>query len=197
MTRTYKRWLLTALLALAPVFTACERVDDISSISEGPQFSAQGPTNAPGQAKDKQKRNVTLVSGSPMTPGTVLAWIKPGQDATLAVGGFRLYVPKGSVARPTLITMTVPASQYRKVSLTAVDNKGDAVTRFPQGLSLTIPYDALAADVDPSKLVIVYVTQNADGSHNILEILDASADPVARTVTGTILHFSDYILGTL
>lgn len=194
MTRTYKRWLLTALIALAPVFTACERAEDINSLENVDVQYNGSPTSS--AANNREARLIARTTTS-ATSGTVYAWVSPGMPATLKAGDYTLFVPKGAIHKMTLFRMEVMSGNYIGVKLNAYTVDGGPVTQFKTLLRLTLPYSEAAAEdvADPSKLLIANVSE--DGLNSILELVNAAPNQTARTITGSISHFSDYILGTL
>lgn len=191
MTKTYKRYLLAALLTAVPLFAACERVDEISNITavDAPQLNAGG-------APRGLVRLVERVSSTSSAQNVDVQWVFPNFDGTLKVGEYVLLVPAGAVKTPTLFRMEVMTGSYIGVRLHAKDVSGRAVTRFRTPLRLTMPYsEANTEEIDPTKLVIANIAE--DGSARILEVLEASANPSELLVSGLIYHFSDYAVGQL
>ena len=184
MAKTYQRTLLIGLLTLAPLFGACEQVD-ISGVTE-----PSAPTLA---AKPKGARVVTRVMHT--TAGTVVSdWLTNGKDATLQIGKYKLYVPRGAVKKPTLFVMTVLDGDMIGVRLLAFDKDWNKVTEFRAPIQLTLPYDEadpLEVD-DGNKLKIANVASEFDTT--ILELVNVSRDQQNQTITGYLLHFSVWSL---
>ena len=194
MTMT-KRTLLTALIALLPLFTACDSVDEISSVTNGPSFNASADASAAGVGR--RVGGAQPLRQTVSQTGTATVTLSAGMSHTLEVNGYSLWIPQGASKGVTRYTMTlVPITDeagntYQLVRLKAYDLHGYPITRFRAGLRLTMPY----ADADPeqltdeAKLRIGYVT---DGTTNILEIIQVAVNASAQTITGTLTHFSDY-----
>ena len=194
---TTKRMLLTALLALAPVFTACERADDISSVeTNAPSYSVNG-NNGNANGLNRRAGNAEALRTTLGQTGSASAWVSGGQAHTLSLNGYTLSVPKGANKGLTLYVMSlVPITDaegntYQLVRLKAYDNQYNSVTTFRNPLRLTVPF----ANADPEQLVdanrlrLGYV---ADGTTSILEVIQVSIDNGNQTITGLISHFSDY-----
>lgn len=181
MVYSAKRMLLGALLLSAPLFSACERIDTISSI-ETTDFAA-----SPGRSK-KAKLVVAAVTES----GTVQGMATHGRSLTLQIGQYVLEVPKGAVKEPTTFRMTVVPGDMVKVSLEAWDANDPSVEvkQFRQPLNLTLPYSAIAPEdrANPGLLLIGHISE--DGRNQIEEVVNAVVDTNAQTITGQIFHFS-------
>ena len=182
MKKSYKRVLLSALVASMPMFAACERTERISSI-ETTDFAA-----APGKA-----RKVTPVTANSTASGTVTGLATHGKELTLEVAGFRLEIPKGTVRHPTVFTMTAVPGEFIKVRLNAYSGLQE-VTQFHRPLTLTMPLSALSAEdlADLQKLVIGNMSE--DGQNRIIDVAGATVDRTTNTITGLITHFSDWVV---
>jgi hypothetical protein len=184
MAQSYKRSLLVALVALAPAFTACERVDSISGVTESP---APVVTT---QAKPKYTQLIARSSSG--TVPTQVAWeyISPKRKGRLQIGAYVLNIPRGAVKDPTWFRMVVVDNGFISVELDAWSKQG-RVTQFQLPLKLTVPYaDASPEQVeDPAKLLLAHTVDT-----EILEVIGATVDPLSRTVTGVIWHFSTWTL---
>jgi hypothetical protein len=185
MAKSFKQPLLIGLLALVPFFTACERATDISGVTE-----AAAPTVAtkPRPAKVLTREGVNL-------GGVVYSeWITAGKSTTLTIGKYELVIPKGAVKKPTIFRMTVLTGSVIGVSLQAWDNSFEPVTQFQAPLRLTLPYDeAPETEVQhPDRLLLANIVSDTDTS--ILELVAPSIDPINKTITGNITHFSIWSL---
>lgn len=184
MAKSYQRTLLVGLLTLAPLFGACEQAD-INGVTE--------PVTPSVAAKPKTAKVVSRVVHT--TSGTVVSeWVTNGKDATLQLGKYRLYVPRGAVRKPTLFVMTILDGQMIGVSLTAFDKDWNPVTEFRAPVMLTLPYDeADQSEVgDGNKLKIANVVSETD--RTILELVNVTRDEAAKTITGNLFHFSVWSL---
>jgi hypothetical protein len=191
MAQSHKRSLLIALVALAPAFTACEQVDEISSVAETTR-PAQ-PINAVN-AKPKFATLVWRDSTSSVPKRVAYVWVDgPKKAARLQIGKYALDIPRGAVSQPTVFRMQVVDDGFITAELDAYvwNNGWQQVHTFNQPLKLTLPYDEAASDIvaDPTKLLIAN-TLNAE----ILELVNTSVDWRHLTVTGEITHFSMWAL---
>lgn len=109
---------------------------------------------------------------------------------TLELDGHRVTIPANAVLLPTEFTLTVPASNYLKVSVTAA---GEEHFEFLEPVSLTLSYERCSrSNIDKADLTVWYVSS----SDVLLENMGGTDDKVAREVTTTTDHLSDYALGT-
>jgi hypothetical protein len=170
MYQSGKRTLLAALILFAPMFTACEQVDRISSVEV---------TDVTVAAKKKIAR---VVKANVTASGSAEGFASAGKGTTLRVGQYKLVVPKGAVNRKTRFVLTVLPGTSVTVSL--------KVSTFRRELFLTLPYSAIdpSAIDNESKLLVANVSE--DGTESVLEIADTNVDNNAKTVTGKITHFS-------
>ena len=181
MAKSYKRTLLLSLLLLAPLYTGCEQMSDISGVTER---EATAPA-----AAEKPKFVKVLMRYTPAQGGTVASdWVTSGKSTTLTFGKYELFIPKGAVRKPTFFRMTVLSGTVIGVSLEAWDNQLNKVSEFRVPLRLTIPYDE-AHIYDPNcKLVLANIVSESDLT--VLDVEQASINPSNETVTGNITHFS-------
>lgn len=178
MTRSFQRSLYGMLALFSMMLSACERVDDINSFAQPPRYGLQGDYR------------LLDPNTNPDSSVTSAVEIKSGEAGTLTIGDHSLFIPAGSVKKPTVFRMTVTGSV---VNLSAVENNGRPVTQFPNGLQLTLPY-AQFDNVDPADLVVAYVVPTANGAFQFVEAYTATANAGSQTITGTIYHFSYYTL---
>ena len=181
MKKSMNRVLLSALMVVMPLWTACERAEEISGITTETTFAA-----APGKLKKVQvaRANVTQT-------GVVCGWTNHGQSMTLTLpGGYRLEVARRAVRWPTQFCMEIVPGDMVKVKLTANDGTGE-ITNFHAPVKLTLPISALSstdlADVD--KLLF---GNTADGTATIIDSAPALADAGTMTITGVLPHFSEW-----
>lgn len=179
MIQSSKRMLLSGLLLLAPMFAACEQVDQISGIET---------TDVTVAAK---RRFAKVVEANVTASGLDAGFATNGRGITLRIGGYQLVVPKGAVTRKTYFVMVVEPGTAVTVSLKAYDAASwQEVKAFRRELFLTLPYSEIdpSAIDDESKLLVANISEN--GTNSVLEIVDTNVDNNSRTVTGKITHFS-------
>ncbi|NLG63665.1 MAG: hypothetical protein GX539_15620 [Candidatus Cloacimonetes bacterium] len=106
---------------------------------------------------------------------------------TIELDGTRVIIPVGAVLLPTTITLTLPASQYMEVDLTA--NALDHF-EFPLPVHVTIDYsrcnDSALSDRPVSAWYIDSLTKS------LLELMTGRDDRAARRISFTTIHFSGY-----
>ncbi|HET9440525.1 MAG TPA: hypothetical protein VFO52_10155 [Longimicrobiales bacterium] len=186
MTKSYQRMLFCALLALTPLFSACERADDVSSVTVDPMQATIA--FKPGE--------VRVVSRSTQGGGgyAVSDFVGRNNTATLEVGKYRLQVPRGAVKKPTRFMMVVLENDIIGVRLYAWDRDWQPVRTFSTPLALTLPYDEAdeAEIVAGAKLRIANLVSESDPT--VLELVAAEPDRINKTVTGRLSHFSVWSL---
>lgn len=157
------------------------------------------------------EQGYTVIQTPPQTTRTrtLLGWLIRIVEQTLAllIGsdggvlsllGHVLDVPAGAVSETTLFSMTVLQNGYVEVDLTATPRsllyrlffwrRVEAV-EFDVPVELSLSYARATNVTDPSRLKIMRV--NPDGRH---EILPSTVDPVTKTVTAELDHFSRYCM---
>lgn len=107
----------------------------------------------------------------------------------VAVGGHQIVIPPLAVLVPTQFTVTVPASQYLRVDITAGDGQH---YQFQKPVSITLSYARCTrTDISKENLRIFYV----DDNNVILQDMGGTDDKAARTVTTGTDHLSGYLIG--
>lgn len=108
---------------------------------------------------------------------------------TLSVGGTIVTIPANAVLTPTNFTLTIPASPYMEIEVTA--NGADHFV-FSQPVAVTIDYGRCA---DSSLLAPPYQAWNIDpATHTLLENMGGVDVKLTHTVVFTTIHFSGYAL---
>jgi hypothetical protein len=72
----------------------------------------------------------------------------------VAVGGFSMRVPGGVVSQPTTFTLTVPASQYLEVEISAA---GEKHYQFERAATVTLDYSRCSLDVRTADFSAWYI----------------------------------------
>lgn len=164
----------------------------------------------PMDAADLLAQGYTLIQEPvPTQPKSLFGWLIQTVEATIALllgsdGGVLtllghiLDVPAGAVSEPTLFSMTVIQNGYVEVELTATPKsllnslffwRQAEEVQFKVPVELSLSYARATNVTDPSRLKIMRV--NPDGNH---EILPSVVDPVSKTVTAELDHFSRYCM---
>lgn len=115
---------------------------------------------------------------------------------SISLLGHSITVPYGAVATPTFFTIAVLPTGYVEVQLLALApslfgslvNVGE--NGFKKPVTLTLTYSRSTQNLDPSRLLILYV----DGSEQ--EPVPSVVDPVAKTVSAQLQHFSKYCMAS-
>lgn len=163
------------VLAIAAIFAACTESSPLEPVTPTePRVAFSSATGAslvqcPSTVTRSVSETVGLFGGS------------------LELDGTRVTIPFGAVLLPTTITLTLPASQYMEVDLTA--NLLDHI-RFPVAVSVAIDYSRCSPEaIDDAPLHVWYID---DLTSALLENLGGSNDEANRTITFTTLHFSGF-----
>jgi hypothetical protein len=108
---------------------------------------------------------------------------------TITVRGGKMVVPAGAILEPTRFTLTVPASLYAEISVTA---NGADHFQFEKAVSLTISYSQCSrAKLEKGALSAWYI---APETKALLEYMGGEDDKVSRTVTFRTDHLSEYAI---
>jgi hypothetical protein len=178
----------TSLLATVLAFTACS---DASPIT-GPDAMSAG-------AYAIDARRAETAAGSPLTSHAQLLVCPSTQSFTasavigreggsLSVGGATMTLPQKAVNRPTLFTMTVPASQYVEVEIVAEDRPH---FNFDKRVSITLDYSRCGAEADEKPLTAWHIDPR---SKDLLEQMPGRKDRRDNNVSFGTDHLSGYAL---
>ena len=172
--------LFVAAFATAVLATGCSDAPTAAPAAPAPEPTAPAPLLWWG--------GPTLVSCPVYTSQSTTGVIGP-LGGLLSLGDFVVDFPAGAVTTPTLFQLTVPASRYMKVDVTAV---GLDQFLFDAPISVTIDYSRCPADRTTGKdLEVWYVSPLL----NIpLQNMGGVNDPAARRITFTTDHLSGYVI---
>lgn len=110
---------------------------------------------------------------------------------TLSLGGNTVVVPLGALLGPATIELTIPASRYLEVELTAKDNDGNSVV-FQQPIVVTIDYSRCSrSDVFWKLLSVWYI--NSD-TKELLENMGGLDNKLLEKITFITPHFSGFAI---
>lgn len=186
MRHTFVRPLVLAATLL--VFTACS---DASPIS-GPDASSRldysvDARRAASESPSSLASNVQLLV-CPSTQTFTASAIIGREGGSLSVGGATMTLPQRAVHRPTLFTMTVPASQYVEVDIVAEDRPH---FNFEKRVSITLDYSRCGADADEKPLTAWHIDPS---SKRLIEQMPGRKDRRSNNVTFGTDHLSGYAL---
>ncbi len=172
-----RTWPRSAALSLAVLVAA--------SCTDGP---AAGGITAPQGALAAHSTGPTLLECPVETSSSASSVIGP-LGGVVSVGGHQLVVPPLAVPIPTQFTVTVPASQYVRVDITAGNGQH---YQFQKPVSITLSYARCSrSNIEKESLRIFYV----DDGNAILQDMGGTDDKAARTVTTGTDHLSGYVIG--
>ena len=108
---------------------------------------------------------------------------------TLTLDGHSISLPAGAVLLPTTFTLTVPASNYMAISITA---NGQHSFQFEKAVSVTISYQRCSrSNISKSDLTAWHYDS---ATNTLLEHMGGSDNKISRAVTFGTTHLSEYVL---
>lgn len=163
------------ILLIAAISAACSESSPLEPVSpvEHPVamswFGGASLVSCPSTVTRSVSKTVGLFGGS------------------LELDGTRVTIPFGAVLLPTTITLTLPASPYMEVDLTA--NLLDHIS-FPVPVTVSIDYSRCSADaIDDAPMHVWYIS---DLTRALLENLGGTDNRESSTITFTTIHFSGF-----
>jgi len=106
----------------------------------------------------------------------------------VSIGGTTISLPAGAVLAPTTFTVTVPASRYMEVDISAA---GTDHFLFEQPVVVTIDYSRCT---HPKSLRPLTVWYWDSGTGELLENMAGVDNKLVRTMTFTTTHLSGYVI---
>lgn len=185
------RYRLTSMLTVAALaligIAGCENA--VQPV--GPEPLGPGPVSSSSSLDSADGSVWQLIEGLEEVGGTHA--VIGAEGGALLLGQQTLIVPAGAVDAPTLFTMKKGGAKLR-VTLTAsrVSPNDVGAAGFAKPLDLIFSYGAVASlPGDPGDLVIVWIRPDGE-----FEPQPTAVNTLDRTVTGQIIHFSEYALAT-
>ena len=133
--------------------------------------------------------STTLISCPNDTPVSTTALVEPLLGGILTVQGASITIPPGALSLPTVITLSVPASQYARVDVTALDIQH---LLFNKPVTVTIDYNRCwRPELDTSPLTAWYLSPLLGTP---IEKMPSTDDKSVHVVTFTTGHLSSYAL---
>ena len=106
---------------------------------------------------------------------------------TISAGGATISIPVGAVLLPTTIQVTVPASQYMEVDITA---NGASHFTFQTPVTVSVSYARCTrSDIDKAPLSVWYIDSQTKA---LLQNMGGTDDKAARSITFVTDHLSGY-----
>lgn len=154
--------------------------------------TACGEPTAPPMGSERQASLLFTSGGLVECPTNVTrsasAIVSP-LGGQVAIDGTSISIPAGAVLSPTPITVTLPASKYMEVEITAGESEHFL---FLVPATVTIDYSRCTrSDIDKQPLSVWYIDRLTKG---LLEVLGGTDDKAARTVTFGTGHLSSYAI---
>lgn len=105
----------------------------------------------------------------------------------VSVGGTSISIPAGAVLSPTVITITIPASNYMEVDISA---QGFSTFNFQAPVTVVLSYARCnRSDIDKAPLSAWYIDRTTKA---LIQNMGGSDDKVGRKVTFTTDHLTGY-----
>ena len=106
---------------------------------------------------------------------------------SVQLGATGITIPGGALTAPTLFQVTVPASRFMEIDVSAV---GFTSFLFQQPVTITIDYSRCNRnDLNPQTLQVWHIDPV---THQMLENMGGVVDSVAKHITFTTGHLSGY-----
>lgn len=105
----------------------------------------------------------------------------------IQLGGTSITIPSGALATPTLLQVTIPASRYMEIDVTAV---GFTSFLFQQPVSVTIDYSRCTrSDLDQQTLHVWHIDPV---TKQLLDDMGGTDDKASKRITFSTGHLSGY-----
>jgi hypothetical protein len=128
-----------------------------------------------------------LVTCAPATPQSTSALVGP-LGGVLAIGNTRVVIPANALLAPTLIQLTIPASNNVEIEVKA----GDADHfLFASLIYVTIDYGRCGSSLDDSALSVWHIDPS---THALLENMGGIDLKLFHTITFVTGHLSGYAI---
>jgi hypothetical protein len=167
------RVLVCALLSLAPA--ACSEQDVTDPRPARPQFSSAGATllECPTNVTRSVEKTIDILGGE------------------LTLDGHSVTLPVGAVTVPTTIKLTVPASNYVEVDVTA---NGLEHFEFNEPVNIVISYQRCTRSNLANKTLTAWYIDGA--TKTLIEKMNSTDDRANMRVSFPTDHFSEYSVAT-
>ena len=170
MNRTFLR-----VIALAAIAGAAACSEPVTSVLSARHSVANATTTG------------SVLVECPTDQSTSASALVTPLGGVVTAGGTSISVPAGAVLVPTTITVTVPASQYMEVDITA---DGAEHFTFQTPVTVSVSYARCTRDnINKEALEAWYIDSNTKA---LLQNMGGTDDKTARTVTFVTDHLSGY-----
>lgn len=169
--------------------TFCAGLVAVALLASCADTPATAPSASRGELLGFRPNTAPSYISCPATATQTTTGLIGPLGGVLSLGGTVVNIPADAVPTLTTFVMTIPASRYMKVDVTAV-NVEHYVFRKP--ISVTIDYARCpASETDGKSLAVWYVAPILDLP---LENMGGVNDAAARTITFTTPHLSGYVI---
>lgn len=145
----------------------------------------QDSVQAPDTGGISQRRLIECPTAQTSTNSGLIGIL----GGTIAAAGTSISLPAGAVLVGTLIRVTVPASTYMEIDVTA----NDLLTfLFLKPVTITIDYSRCPASVTAGKTLTVWHINTQTKA--LIENMNGVNDPVQRRISFTTDHLSGYAI---
>jgi hypothetical protein len=142
---------------------------------------------APGTSASRSDNASPSLLECPSSETTTTSAVVGLLGGVIQLGGTSITIPSGALTAPTLLQLTIPASRYMEIDVTAV---GFTSFLFQQPVSVTIDYSRCArSDVDQQTLHVWHIDPV---TKQLLEDMGGTDDKTSRRITFSTGHLSGY-----
>lgn len=147
----------------------------------------EGRATAPGSSSSRTENSGPSLVECPTSESVTSSALVGLLGGTVQVGATSISIPSGALTAPTLIQVTVPASRYMEIDVTAV---GFTSFLFQKPVSVTIDYSRCNRDdIDQQTLHVWHIDP---ATKQLLDDMGGSDDKTTRHITFTTGHLSGY-----
>ena len=176
-----------ALAATVLAITACGDAGQIAGPANGTSDISLA-RNAPDRPVTGVPSGTASLLVCPTTESFTAAGVIGRDGGSLSAGGTTISLPSRAVNRPTLFTLTVPASDYVEVEIVAENNQH---FKFEKRVSITIDYSRCEMDLSERPLSAWHIDVQ---SKRLLEEMQGRRDKRSNSVSFGTDHLSGYAL---
>jgi hypothetical protein len=106
---------------------------------------------------------------------------------TVSIGGTSVVVPLGDLLTDTSIELTIPASAYMEIGVTA--NGGHFLFQDP--IAITVDYSRCSPDIQAKALSVWHIDPN---THSLIENMGGVDNKLTHSITFTTIHLSGFAI---
>ena len=170
----------------AGVRRACELSIAVAALLLATSCGEQRAT-APSPSGSLSKDAVPSLLECPTNQATSTTGVVDLLGGSVFLGTTGITLPAGALTTPTLFQVSVPASQYMEIDVSAV---GFQTFLFQQPVTITIDYSRCSrSDIDQKTLHVYHIDPL---THELLEDMGGVDDKVSQQITFTTTHLSGY-----